>query len=1362
MGRTTERSGLQRGSVDSGLRPQRATRKPPAQEGAGLLDAQRAVGNQDLQRRLGLPVQPKLTVNSPGDAYEMEADRMADAIVKSPDRPGAAPKPVGSVLQRKPTEGSPQRAPEKKADDKKKPDAQKAPDKKSDDKKKPDAQKAPEKKADDKKKPDAQKAPEKKADDKKKPDAQKAPEKKADDKKKPDAQKAPEKKADDKKKPDAQKAPEKKSDEKKPDAQKAPDKKSDDKKKPDAQRTAQESKTLEQEALERGRRADDDAPGAAQAVQAKEDDAGGGGLASVPEDVERVIVQHRGRGEPLSPEDRAFLEPRFGQDLSGVRIHTDGEAQRAAQRLSAKAFTVGRDIYFAPGKFAPQTSEGLHLLAHEVTHTLQQQPSGPPKSPAPAAAGPTQAPAGPGPAAPAAGKAAPGATGAGPTAPLTPAPGSVVQRLPAPGPGIDPATFGPDKGTLDEGGKKITFDHVKIPSFKNDATRGPLYSARAGSGQLKRPRNYRRAAVAVPDQKTVWENHMASGHQAAHETKLRQIAGGANNQHPVQGDEPVVLKQKRGQQYFIGDVPTLAHNLFRPTYNRGGTTMYYHVDHIVELQLNGTNAIDNMELLHGPPNTQSGDKIQTEIVSKVNSFLRHLKGDPAYAPREDSVGAIKRDYDLVFQEARTGDAISVSEAQRWKKEEIEQGAHLTTDLLEPSSFSQMGGGGTDRFFLFRGRGGGTPDAIAATGNVALDAAKSGKWFKPFTTAAVAWSSGTGEDAGTIDFELPAGHKHWSKEGATTGGRTTIKRFPNAPRAGYVDMTPVLAAARSMKKKGMSPIEMSAVESTDNGLSSQGVIRASLPLIQGTAIDFEMTGDDIFFSKTFDITDFKSIPPPLRISQSSLTVEVGTAAPYFRVFGQADFEVDRLGRGYVAGSASAQGFDLEGKFAFDSRLFDPAEITLRYQNEQFSAEGRLGIKAGTVPGVQSATITARYGNEVFELTGTAQLNVPGVERAALGARYSEAEGLEISGSATLSGSIPGIQGGELAARLRKKPDGSWETFATGTARPALPVAASLTITYENGALTIEGTGEYNRGMLRGSMTLGATNRPLGDDGRPAAGAPGGDTFRAYGGGSVTIRFSPWLQGTVGIRLTPEGEVEVSGEVALPSALDLIPEKSYSRTLVSIGLDIPIVGVAVAGQRIGIFATIRGSLTFNAGIGPGQLQDLALGVTYNPSREEDTRVHGRARLHVPAHAGLRLAIQGGIGAGIPIVSATAGLEIGGELGVEGALSAGVDVDWTPARGLVIDASAEIYAQPKLKFDVSGFVLVEADLLLTTIELYSKRWQLAALELGSNLRLGMRLPLHYEQGRDFDVSWDQVEFTIPDVDPADTLRQLIDRVV
>ena len=82
-------------------------------------------------------------------------------------------------------------------------------------------------------------------------------------------------------------------------------------------------------------------------------------------------INSLGSGSPLPASERAFFEPRFGQDLSHIRVHTGGTADAASQSINARAFSLGNNIAFANGEFQPGTHTGRSLMAHEITHTLQ-------------------------------------------------------------------------------------------------------------------------------------------------------------------------------------------------------------------------------------------------------------------------------------------------------------------------------------------------------------------------------------------------------------------------------------------------------------------------------------------------------------------------------------------------------------------------------------------------------------------------------------------------------------------------------------------------------------------------------------------------------------------------------------------------------------------------------------------------------------------------------------------------------------------------------------------------------------------------------------------------------------------------------
>ena len=88
--------------------------------------------------------------------------------------------------------------------------------------------------------------------------------------------------------------------------------------------------------------------------------------------LEPQIQSLRGRGEPLSRSTRNFFEPRFGADFSSVRVHNDAHSATLARSVNAQAFTIGQDVVFGAGQYVPGTYAGDRLIAHELTHSIQQ------------------------------------------------------------------------------------------------------------------------------------------------------------------------------------------------------------------------------------------------------------------------------------------------------------------------------------------------------------------------------------------------------------------------------------------------------------------------------------------------------------------------------------------------------------------------------------------------------------------------------------------------------------------------------------------------------------------------------------------------------------------------------------------------------------------------------------------------------------------------------------------------------------------------------------------------------------------------------------------------------------------------------
>jgi hypothetical protein len=89
-------------------------------------------------------------------------------------------------------------------------------------------------------------------------------------------------------------------------------------------------------------------------------------------DLESSIQSARGSGNPLSETIRKPMEQAFGADFSGVKVHTDSQSDQLNQSIQAKAFTTGQDVFFRQGAYEPSSRGGQELIAHELTHVVQQ------------------------------------------------------------------------------------------------------------------------------------------------------------------------------------------------------------------------------------------------------------------------------------------------------------------------------------------------------------------------------------------------------------------------------------------------------------------------------------------------------------------------------------------------------------------------------------------------------------------------------------------------------------------------------------------------------------------------------------------------------------------------------------------------------------------------------------------------------------------------------------------------------------------------------------------------------------------------------------------------------------------------------
>ncbi|MBL7718424.1 MAG: DUF4157 domain-containing protein [Flavipsychrobacter sp.] len=988
--------------------------------------------------------------------------------------------------------------------------------------------------------------------------------------------------------------------------------------------------------------------------------------------IEQKINAKKGSGRPLNSQVKSDMESSFKYDFSEVKIHTDKESAELCGALNAHAFAVGNDIFFNSGKYDPESDAGKELLAHELTHVVQQK--------------------------------------------------DTVQRAVAYRTAGGGAGGGGTTG-IDEASKTITVSTVKLPRLKQRNS-GKI------EGNITRPKGYGRdPGLAQAD---VWK----TGVEGAITTKINS---------KVQG---VATDPDTGAYYFgkgsmklFGTKETLIANSQIPMWTKAGRANAYDVDHIREMQLGGTNDTGNMELLNFSANRSSGSVVKNGIRRSVQEFLdaERVRTPTATLPTVDN--ALK-DYDIKFNGAEYNESVSGNGEDFWSFEEITRGDHLDGfNPLSVEEIAEVKGSPLDPIvYTSEGGGSGLKEADFRALN-----GLSGIAFN--------FGSPTGDIAGRVAGTFNVSEKVVKPKPLNLN----VYKMPGVLHGGYIKRR--ASGEGSLEKiisrlevEGLSPIEVDFCDLVPGvGVVARGRVIPTVKVIEGVAIDFFIEGNTIELSKTFSSGELKSIPPPFKVTDAAVTVFAGSNG--IGVRGNIDFEINNVGKGQITGSGSSTGlFELTGNFEFDKKIFDRADVAMKYTHssegeDKWEVTGNIQIPRGKISGVKRAGITVGYDGTTLTASGDAEFDIPGIEHGSLSVTYAD-EQMVIEGEVDLQHRA--IKSGRINAKVEKTGD-DYKVALSGTAKPNIPgIDTELTVSYNDGVVNITGTVDYTKGRLSGSATVGVTNQAVGADGQPSGG-PGND-LTIYGSGSLTLRITDWLQGTAGVTFKPDGNVEVVGRIGIPAAVDIFPKKEINKDIFRAPtIEIPLFAIPVGTRSIGLVATIGGGAEAYASIGPGQLTEASVEVRYNPADEENMSITGNAKFRVPAEAGLRLFVRAGIGLSAGIARLAGGIELGGALGIEGAAEAGVTVNWSPSQGFKLDAEAALSVQPKFKFDVNAYLEAVLDLWVTE---FRKEWRhnLAAFEWGPSMKFGVKFPIHYEENTPFDISLDDVEFEAPDINVGD----------
>lgn len=1058
-------------------------------------------------------------------------------------------------------------------------------------------------------------------------------------------------------------------------------------------------------------------------VQAKSDNSAGPSAG-----LEQKLNASKGGGSQLPEGVQKKMESGFGTDFSGVRIHTGENAEQMNRELGAQAFTNGNDIYFNNGKYNPTSHTGQHLLAHELSHTVQQGASLQPK---------------------------------------------YIQRQTEeeaiqPPAGVIPINEANGEFSFSEGNYTTVFQTRPVKSFMLPDITLPTFKQR-NSGLFLPP--FEVPASRNTNQVDNWKEAVTAQANRHLDNKITEAtaSGGYSRADSVENRVYFFKGKQNPDLKIFGSRRQLFELAQIPTWDENNNPTTFQVDHIVEHQLGGGDAVNNYELLEASANGSSGSSIAWEMNRRLKHAYDILKSayytndsrteKPALPPRPSRANQYvntfkyQQGYEISFlSNDFTLETRSGMPDRYWSYNQISQGEHL--NKLQPLSGNELRQMGTeDDPALF----------VSPTGGARLDVPAGDNYPVRNWLPRVDLKNRPDFDHLTLNVDAyKASDESGNSVSASYSDMTWhLSRIPDTYMF-YVNKAQTLENARSgtggvfqsLRLPGMSPIRIISLDLTEQGFVGVGKVLPTVPMIGDADIDIVIEGNGVRLRKLFTAQEF-SFPPPFDVSEATLEVSFGTDG--LGLTGGINFGINQVGVGNIMASASSgSGFELEGSFNFDSELFDPAEINVEYKENIWTIGGEIGIPEGKVRGIKNATITASYSENTFTANGEAELDMPGVEQGTLSVTYGE-EGFSVGGSFNLSSDIPGIRSGSVLATVsRSAEEEGYQVMVSGTARPDIPgLDTTLSVTYDNGAMTIEGSASYERGMLSGNVNVGATNRTIGEDGEPT-GEPDG-TMRVYGGGDLTLQLTPWLEATAGVQFEPNGEIVVSGRIGLPDTVDVFPRREFRRNLFTVPtIEIPLFAIPLGPRSIGLVAQIGGGLDFSAGFGPGQLRELYADVTYNPDREEETMVHGRGEFAIPADAGLTLRGDLGLGVSLAIASLTGGIELAGALGLEGEAAAAVDVNWTPTEGITLDAEGRITVNPKFVFDVNAFARGTLGIGWLSV---SETWRhnLMSFSWGPDIQFGIVFPVHYAEDEPFDVSFDDIEVIYPDLDVIELAKGL-----
>lgn len=1049
------------------------------------------------------------------------------------------------------------------------------------------------------------------------------------------------------------------------------------------------------------------------------------GSPDTPATPEPANAQRLGAGRPLDPSIRRDMEATFGCDLSAVRIHDDSTANESARALDARAYAVGSDIVFAAGQYRPESAEGRVLLAHELAHTIQQVGARPLSAEArPQLDGAVLERE--------AELAALAAVSSASMPRLSRVGAAVVLRsgntsstsATAPAATSDRLPPGMTVNEDDPPGKGTTKLVVNVHNFTLPLEKGAgswvqgEYDRVGKSGGL----------VFTPLFKNGHIGAYKEGDTAEHQSIWLLRSGFASAKTLSEG-----FKSSTNPE-VIKDLNDPAVKKVIDNIAIGLSAAGCDIDHIVEKQLGGTSIPENLQLLTSKKNQDSGRHLRVALVNLVRSIR-----DPGM--RGPGVTNLQLRFPNITVPLGSDDASS----------KIEK--HLRDGRVSGTTKPVVAASTTSVLLLAGGRSVTVNVQKSGKTPVAVDAKRLIPGMKLVTYERAKKKGSTTDkieaelhsDTVTAAVEAKGGtnatvHLNAALMPPATNGPTAAVAAPTAECRNVTLQTPHPAVAFFYPY--LSPGRLTTLALDERGLTGSGTIFPTVRILGKLQIDYGP--DTLALKAPIDATRLKSPHPYFRFVGGQLALEL---APDFVPSGRLHFEVGPKGRPMLLGAldASAEGgaLVLTGTLTPGRKIPGVTAVqgTVRYH----SKDGWSGSIAATSSAIPNSTANVELG---FKSGKKGDL-VP----YASGGITTKIRDTELFLKAVWDGADIGYEGGVTL----KKPIRGVE-------------AVRLTGGYKNGSLSLSGETDLTWKSFTSKIRLQYTRKD-GEVGRLAGLANlkiktpkvegaielhVNDVGVAWGKGSLSYRISEDIRPTLGVELTPQGRVKMSGEVAL-GAIKLSRGISDRIPLlrdvgVKFSVPTPVPGITAYGQ-------IQGSLALGYGVGPATLTGIVFRGEIYPF-EDDPKIKAALKgvFNVPAYGALLGSFGASIGAELAL----------GAVGVKGGIDVSPSLRISGEAGLAVSAA---YASGGFSFAAEAFaegeMLASLDVDLSAKiyavwGFFSHTWTYplskVSRRLGPRMRLDLGKVAYSSEG---GITWpnlSQIRLSPETIDPLDIVKDLL----